>query len=183
VAGREGKTRGAITNLFGSQAAFQTETMGLALSAADWIERIDFPPPEDFPTAEAWLDALLAEESDRGPLHDSEPTVSYGTLWALWLSAVPYALWSEEVPRLSLGEHRLWIGRLEHELRRALEHFGLELRRETTVNDLASAFATLVEGAWLTQCQTTRHPTDASEPVATLLRRSGRLLWSGAIEP
>lgn len=27
VAARDGKTRGAITNLFGSQAAYQTETM------------------------------------------------------------------------------------------------------------------------------------------------------------
>ncbi len=50
VAARDGKTRGAITNLFGSQAAFQAETMALALNAGDWIEPIEFPAPADFPT-------------------------------------------------------------------------------------------------------------------------------------
>jgi hypothetical protein len=32
VAARDGKTRGAVTNLFGSQAVFQAETMALALT-------------------------------------------------------------------------------------------------------------------------------------------------------
>ena len=50
VAAREGKTRGAITNLFGSQAAFQAETMALALNAGEWVERVEFPAPADFPT-------------------------------------------------------------------------------------------------------------------------------------
>jgi hypothetical protein len=45
VAAAEGKTRGAIRNLFGSQAAFQTETMAHVLSAGDWIERIEYPEP------------------------------------------------------------------------------------------------------------------------------------------
>ena len=49
VAARDGRTRGAINNLFGSQAAFQAETMALALSARDWIERIEYPDPADFP--------------------------------------------------------------------------------------------------------------------------------------
>ena len=40
VASREGKTRGAITNLFGSQASFQAATMALALYSRDWIEQI-----------------------------------------------------------------------------------------------------------------------------------------------
>ena len=34
VAARDGKTRGVISNLFGSQAAFQAETMERALDAA-----------------------------------------------------------------------------------------------------------------------------------------------------
>ena len=105
VAAHDGKTRGAISNLFGSQAAFQAETMALALSAADWIERIEYPAPADFPTADAWLDAFLAGESARGPVHGGEPVVDYGTLWALWLSAVPYGLWSEQVSRPSMDEH------------------------------------------------------------------------------
>jgi hypothetical protein len=34
---------------------------------------------------------------------------------------------------------------------------------------------------WLNQCLTNRHPTDPGEPIATTLRRGGRLLWRGAI--
>ena len=49
VAAHDGKTRGAITNLFGSQAAYQAETMALALSAGDWIERLEYPAPADHP--------------------------------------------------------------------------------------------------------------------------------------
>ena len=55
------------------------------------------------------------------------------------------------------------------------------LREGTTVNDLACALASMIEGVWLNQCLTTRHPTDPDEPIATALRRSGRLLWRGAI--
>ena len=43
VAARDGKTRGVITHLFGSQAAFQAETMALALHAAEWVERSRLP--------------------------------------------------------------------------------------------------------------------------------------------
>ena len=64
-------------------------------------------------------------------------------------------------------------------LREAIEHFGLALR-EGSVNDLAGAIASLVEGVWLNQCLTDTHPSDPSEPISTLLRRSGRLLWLGA---
>jgi hypothetical protein len=180
VAALDGKTRGAITNVFGSQAAFQAETMALALSAEDWVGRIRYPEPAAFATAEEWCDALLAGESARGPVHGSAPTVGYATLWALWLSAVPYGLWSERVSRPSLEEQQQHIDRLEEVLAGALDHFGLGLREGTTVRDLASALASLVEGVWLNQCLTRRHPSDPSEPIATLLRRSGRLLWLGA---
>lgn len=183
VAAKDGKTRGAITNLFGSQAAFQAETMALALSARDWIEQLEYPAPGDFPTAEAWLDAFLGGESARGPVHGAEPDVSYAFLWALWLSAVPYGLWSEEVSRPSIEEHLQWLERLERVFADALGHFDLTLREDTTVGDLASALASLIEGVWLNQCLTTRHPSDASEPIATVLRRSGRLLWLGATRP
>ena len=66
VAAHDGKTRGAITNLFGSQAAFQAATMALALDASEWVARIKFPAPAAFEDAEAWFDALLAGESARG---------------------------------------------------------------------------------------------------------------------
>jgi AcrR family transcriptional regulator len=183
VAAADGKTRGAITNLFGSQAAFQTETMAHVLSSADWIERVEYPEPSDFATAEEWLDALLAGQSARGPVHGAEPAVDYGSLWALWLSAVPYGLWSEEVSRASVEELLMTLERLEEALTAALEHFALELSEGTTVGDLAAAIASLTEGAWLSQCLTLHHPADQSQPASELLRRSGRLLWRGATVP
>jgi hypothetical protein len=180
VAAHDGKTRGAITNLFGSQAAFQAETMALVLSVGDWIELIEYPAPEDFPSADAWLDAFFGGESERGPQHGGEPAVGYGTLWALWLSTVPYGIWSGKVEGPSMDEHLQWVARLERELGHALEHFGVELREGVTLNDLAGAVASLIEGVWLNQCLTTRHPSRPSEPIAEMLRRSGRLLWLGA---
>jgi hypothetical protein len=183
VAAGDGKTRGAITNLFGSQAAFQTETMAHVLSSTDWIERIEYPEPSDFATAEDWVDALLLGESARGPLHGDEPAVTYATLWALWLSAVPYGLWSEQVSTPSLEEQLQMLRGLEDALQAALDNFGLILRDGTTVADLASAIASLTEGVWLNQCLTRTHPSDPSQPIAELLRRSGRLLWAGATVP
>ena len=109
--------------------------------------------------------------------------MDYGFLWTLWLSAVPYGLWSEQISRPSMEEHVQWIERLEQECGRALEHFGGSLRDGTSLNDLACAIAGMIEGSWLNQCLTRDHPCDATEPIATALRRSGRLLWRGATEP
>jgi BetI-type transcriptional repressor, C-terminal len=180
VAALDGKTRGAITNLFGSQAAFQADTMARALSAGDLIEQIEYPAPGDFPDADAWVDALFAAESARGPMHGGEPTVNYAYLWALWLSVVPYGLWSEQIARPSMEEYARWLERLEQVLEQAIGHFALTLQEGTTVGDLASAVASMIEGVWLNQCLSTCDPTDPSEPVATAMRRSGRLLWRGA---
>ena len=181
VAARDGKTRGAITNLFGSQAAFQSETMELALSAGDWVASVELPDPSAFDSAEAWVDAFFGGQSARGPAHAAEPAVDYGFLWALWLSAVPYGLWSERISKPSLAEHVQWLERLEQELASVIEHFELSLRDGATLSDLACAIAALIEGAWLSQCLTVHHPVDASEPIASLLCRSGRLLWRGAV--
>jgi hypothetical protein len=183
VAAADGKTRGAITNVFGSQAAFQTETMAHVLSSTDWIERIEYPDPAEFDTAEEWVDALLLGESERGPRHGDDPTVTYATLWALWLSAVPYGLWSEQVSLPSLEEQLQTLAGLEEALVDALEHYDLVLRDGTTVADLASAIASLTEGVWLNQCLTRTHPSDPTQPIAELLRKSGRLLWAGATAP
>ncbi|MGH3041914.1 MAG: hypothetical protein ACRDNG_09305, partial [Gaiellaceae bacterium] len=133
--------------------------------------------------AEEWVEALFAGESARGPVHDAAPVVGYASLWALWLSAVPYGLWSERVSRPSIDEQLQNLDRLEEVLRGALDHFHLTLRDRTTVRDLAYAIASLVEGVWLNQCLTGRHPSEPSEPIATLLVRSGRLLWRGATVP
>lgn len=183
VAARDGKTRGAITNLFGSQAAFQTETMTLALSVGDWIDDIELPPPSAFASAEDWVDALLTGQSERGPQHGAEPDSGYAYLWALWLSTVPYGLWSEEVSAPSMEEHVLWVRRLATAVTDALEHFGLSLREDTTPSDVASALASIVEGVWLNQCLTSRHPIDSSEPISTALVRAGRMIWRGSVVP
>ncbi len=183
VAAEDGKTRGAITNLFGSQAAFRAETMALALNAEQQIEHLAYPAPGDFATAAAWVDAFFAAQAARGPRHGAEPAVDYASLWSLWLSAVPYGLWSEQVSGPSLEEYRHWVAGIERVLAAALDRFELALRDGVGLTDLADAIASLVEGAWLNQCLTTRHPSDASEPVAALLVRSGRLLWLGATVP
>jgi hypothetical protein len=183
VAAHDGKTRGAITNLFGSQAAFQIETMARALSASDEIARVEYPDPAAYTKPAAWVDALFSAEAERGPRRGGKPRVTYASLWALWLSAVPYGLWSGRVAGPSVEEYRAWVERLEDVIGRALERFGLALRAGVTLGDLACACASVVEGAWLNQCLAARHPLDASEPIGTVLRRSGRLVWDGATEP
>ena len=182
VAERDKKTRGAITNLFGSQANFQAETMELALSAGDWIDKIDYPGPADFPDDEAWIDALFAGQSARGPRHGAKPTLNYAFLWILWLSVMPYGLWSKQIARPSVAEYARWLASLERMYERAMDHFGLELRAGVSINDLACGTGSLIEGVWLNQCLSAHHPSDPSKPIDTVLRRSGRLLWLGATQ-
>ena len=155
--------------------------MALALNAGDWIARLAYPDPREHRDGDAWLDALLAAESARGPRHGSEPVVTYASLWMLWLSAVPYGVWSERVSGPSMDEHVQWLDRLATAIQGALDHFGLTLRDDVSVGDVACGLASLIEGVWLDQCLTDRHPTDPDEPIATALRRGGRLLWRGAI--
>ena len=183
VAAHDGKTRGAITNLFGSQAAFQTATMALALDAQEWVESIEFPAPQDFSDAEDWLDALLAGESARGPAHGVKPAAEHGLVWALWLSAVPYGIWSEEIAKPSVAEYVQTVRKLEQAILNAFDRFELTVQLGTSINDLACAIVSLTEGVWLNQCLTKRHPCDRAEPVGTLLRRGGRMLWRGAVMP
>jgi len=179
VAAAEGKTRGVISNLFGSQAAFQAATMALTLGAEDEVEAFDYPDPTGYASAAAWVDAFFEGEAARGPLHGGEPAATYGHLWALWLTAVPYGLWSEHVRAVSMAEHARWTARLAEALGGAIAHYDLELD-DATLDDLALAACALIEGAWLNQCLTTEHPNDPGEPIAALLRRGGRLLWRGA---
>ncbi len=183
VAAFEGKTRGAVTNLFGSQAAFQAQTMAMALSVGPRLEDVDHPEPADFDDAEAWLAAFLAAQSARGPQHGTDPAADYGSLWALWLSAVPYGLWSPQISMPSMDEYAQSVRHFENIFARAIEHFGLKLRHGVRIVDLASALASLIEGIWLNQCLTTRHPCDPEAPIADHLRRSGQILWAGAVTP
>ena len=180
LAARAGKTRGALSNLFGSQAALQAATMELALDAAELLGAVEYPAPEDHERAEDWVDAFFAGEAARGPRHRERPAVDYGRLWALWLSAVPYGLWSERIAGPSLEEFAQSVAQLEALFARALGHFGLTTAEGVTLTDLATASVNLVEGAWLNQCLTTEHPAAPGEPVAEALKRSGRLLWRGA---
>jgi hypothetical protein len=109
--------------------------------------------------------------------------VSYGSVWALWLATVPYGLWNRRIARTSMDEYAHSLARLEDMLQRALDQFDMTAQKGTTVEDLAFALASMIEGVWLNQCLTRRHPSDRSEPIATALRRSGRLLWRSATEP
>jgi hypothetical protein len=96
---------------------------------------------------------------------------------------VPYGLWSTRVSQPSVAEYARWIESLEPVYEKALEHFRMKLRDGVTLNDLACATGSLIEGAWLNQCLGTRHPNDPSQPISAVLRRSGLLLWRGATEP
>ena len=182
VAARDGKTRGAITNLFGSQAAFQVEVMGLVLDAEATSEVLGLPDPEHFASAEAWVDALFAEQAAQGPRHGEAPEMGYAALWALWLGTVPYGLWSERVAEPSMDEFRRRVGQIEGAFGAALERFGLRLREGVALSDLACGAVNLIEGAWLNQCLTAAHPLRSNEPVPEALIRAGRLLWRGAVE-
>ena len=183
VAARDGKTRGAITNLFGSQAAYQAETMNLTLDAGEIAELADRPDPAAFADADAWVDALFAGQSARGPRHAAEPAMSYASLWALWLGVVPYGLWSERVATPSMDEYERRVAQLEAIFAEALAHFGLSLRPDATLVDLACGAASLIEGVWLNQCLTRAHPRDPDQPISETLVRAGRMLWRGAVAP
>ncbi|MFN0194124.1 MAG: hypothetical protein ACKVP5_19470 [Aestuariivirga sp.] len=182
VAARRGKSRGAINNLFGNQARFQAETMALAMNASHLIAGIRYPDPADFASADAWADAFFAGQSARGPVHGAKPAVNYAFLWVLWMSTLPYAMWSESTTQQNLEEHVLWLKQMETVFERALAHFGLSLKPGVTITDLACASASVIEGVWINQCLTTLHTRDPNESIATLLRRSGLMLWRGAVE-
>jgi hypothetical protein len=181
VAARDGKTRGAITNVFGSQAGFQQATMALALSATALIDEIDYPRPTDFSTAEDWVRALFLGQAARGPQHGAHPEMGYQAVWALWLALVPYGLWSRAVSEDSVAEFASWSASLEQAFGGALDHFGLRLREGTTLQALSCAAANLIEGAWLNQCLTPTHPIDPARPVSDALLDSGVMLWRGAV--
>jgi hypothetical protein len=183
VADRDQKTRGAISNLFKSQAAFQVETMELALNAGHWLDEIVYPNPQDYANAEGWVDAFLLRQSDRGPHHGAPPEVSYASVWSLWLSAVPYGLWSRKISQSSLDEHIQWLQQLIVLFQEAMTHFRLRMQPGTTLEDLASGMASFIEGIWLNQCLTLHHPCNATEPISTVARRAGLMLWRGATEP
>lgn len=181
VAARDGKTRGAITNLFGSQAGYQAATMAMALDAGDIAELGGWPDPAAFPDAEAWVAAFFAGQSACGPEQGAEPAMRYASLWVLWLGIVPYGLWSARVAAPSMDEFDRRVDQVEAAFAAAVGHFGLALRDGASLADLACAAASLIEGAWLNQCLASHHPRAPGQPISEALVRSGRLLWRGAV--
>ncbi len=97
----DGKSRGAITNLFRSQRQFQLQAMALVLEDPE-VDVFVPPDPRAFDDPVEWIEAVGTAESERGPLHEMEPAVGYGLNWTLWLSQVPYGVWSE---RIADAEH------------------------------------------------------------------------------
>jgi AcrR family transcriptional regulator len=179
----DGKSRGAITNLFKSQRQFQLEAMALVLEDPA-VDTFALPDPRAFDDADVWIGAVAAAESERGPLHDMDPIVGYALSWGLWLSQVPYGIWSEHIAGPSMHEFRRSADRLEADcVRPALEHFSLEVRPPWTAADLAAALNSLVEGLWLNQCLSREHPTRSGAPVVDAARDALTMLWRGATKP
>jgi AcrR family transcriptional regulator len=183
AASADGKSRGAITNLFKSQRQFQLQAMAMVLEDPE-VDVFTPPDPRGFSDPVEWIEAVATAESARGPLHGMEPTVGYALDWALWLSQVPYGIWSERIAEPSMREFRHSTELLESDcVRPALAHFGLEVRQPWTALDLAAAMSNLVEGLWLNQCLSSEHPTRADAPAVQAARHALRMLWQGATEP
>jgi hypothetical protein len=183
AASADGKSRGAITNLFKSQRQFQLEAMALVLDDPN-VDASVPPDPREFDEPREWIEAVATAESERGPLHGMEPEESYATSWVLWLSQVPYGVWSERIAAPSMREFRHSAERLERELvRPALERFGLEPRPPWTPLDVAGAFVSMREGLWLNQCLSREHSTRAGVDRAEAARTALTMLWQGATRP
>ncbi len=179
----DGKSRGAITNLFKSQRQFQLQAMAIVLEDPE-VDVFNPPDPRGFRDPVKWIEAVASAESARGPLHDMEPAVGYAFGWALWLSQVPYGIWSERVAEPSMHEFRHSAEHLESAcIRPALAHFSLAVRPPWTPLDLATAMGSLVEGLWLNQCLSRDHPTRVGAPAAQVARDALTMLWQGATEP
>ena len=180
----EGRSRGAITNVFKSQREFQLEAMSLSLEDPAVLDDRGSPDPRGFEDAGVWTEALAEFESGRGPLHESEKIEGYAAGWVLWLGQVPYGLWSQYIAEPSMKEFRDSTARLERDaIRPALTHFELEMRPPWTTVDLAGAMRSTIEGVWLNQCLTRDHPTRPGTASVQALRDGLRMLWEGATRP
>jgi hypothetical protein len=177
-----GKTRGAITNLWGSQEAFRAAVMNVFLNDDSLgVDDVRYPEPDDFVSLDEWIDAWAAVEIERGPRHGMDPESRYGLRWAAWLGLVPYGIWSTTVAFASREEFRLGAERYATDVvGPALEHFGLTLAQPTTISDLAVSVSTTIEGIWLSSCLSTADPIGRTPSISTTLATSLRLLIRGA---
>lgn len=178
-----GKTRGAISNLWGSQEAFRAAVMHLFLNDETLgLDEVRYPSPTDHDDVEAWIEALAAVEIERGPRHLMPPENRYGLRWASWLGLVPYGIWSERIASASMHEYKLGVERYATDVvRPALDHFGLALVESVTIEDLAIALSSMVEGFWLNSSLTADDPLGRPTSIAAALATSLRLLLHGAV--
>ncbi len=183
AASADGKSRGAITNLFRSQRQFQLDAMALVLDDPS-VDATVPPDPREFGDSREWIEAVASAESRRGPSHEMEPAEGYATSWVLWLSQVPYGVWSERIAAPSMREFRHSAERIERELvQPALAQFELEPRPPWTPLDIASAIVSAREGLWLNQCLSAKHSTRTGEDPAEAARAALTMLWQGATQP
>ena len=183
AASADGKSRGAITNLFRSQRQFQLEAMALVLDDPS-VDAAPLPDPREFDDPHEWIEAVGSAEAAQGPHHGTEPAESYAMSWVLWLSQVPYGLWSERIAVPSMREFRHSADLVEREsVRPALLRFELEPRPPWTPLDIASAIISLREGLWLNQCLSAEHSTRPGEDPTQAARAALTMLWQGATQP
>jgi hypothetical protein len=186
VAARDGKTRGAITNLFGSQAEFQVESMAMSTEDRDYggFGERAYPCPTQFENSAEWVCQVARIESSRGPQRGRPTERGYARRWLLWLSMVPYAPWSERLSEAAREEFDGWVGKLERDvIAPALEHFSEEPVDGVSTTDLAFAFNAAVEGLWLSQCVAEVHGGRAELTTQRAAEQTLTMLWRGATKP
>lgn len=180
-----GKTRGAINNFWGSQEAFRAALMSVFLNDDSLgVTDVEYPDPVSFANIDAWIEQLAIVEIQRGPQHGMQPENRYGLRWAAWLALVPYGIWSESIAAASIDEFRKGVERYANQvLGPALAHFGVTLAEPTTIEDLAVALSTAVEGAWLNACLTVHDPLGRPARISATLANTLRLLVRGSTNP
>ncbi len=180
----EGRSRGAITNVFKSQRRFQLEAMALALEDPG-VDSIGPPDPRGFADPTAWIEAVAAAEHTRGahPRGGDARGLRSG-LGAVGSDRCRTGSGASTIAEPSMSEFRHSAERFERDaIRPALAHFGLETRSPWTPMDLATAMRSMIEGLWLNQCLTREHPTSPGTPSVQGIRDGLRMLWQGATQP
>jgi hypothetical protein len=177
-----GKTRGAINNLWGSQEAFRAAVMHLFLNDETLgVDEVDYPDPSLFAGLDAWVSAWAQIEIERGPRHGMQPENRYGLRWVTWLGLVPYGVWSTMIADVSMEEYRSGVARFATDiLEPALTRFSLSLTESTTIEDLAVATSSLVEGFWLNAALTPGDPIGRPGPISAALASGLLMLIHGA---
>ena len=138
------------------------------------------PRPPTIPTPAPGSTRCSPPSRRAGRSRARRPKVDYAALWALWLSAVPYGLWSERISEPSMEEHVQWVERLEQRFGEAIEHFGLQAARGHDARRPRRRGGEPDRGRVAQPVPDHTPPVGPREPIATFLRRSGRLLWEGA---